>query len=408
MKKIVIYICLMILPVSGLFSQETDSNYKMEIESGFISVDGGKLYYEIAGEGGWIVLLHDGILHNVVWDEQFPVLAKHYKVVRYDRRGFGKSSTPQSAFSHTEDLNQIFTQLKIDNAIVFGMSAGGGLAINFTLKYPNKVNALVLVGAVVSGYGYSNHFITRGGRVDLSEVFNNNEKFIQFFGWDDPYEIYPKNIEAKKKFFELLKANPQNIIGALGYYSLPPDRAAVDFLNEINIPAIIFIGEYDIPDVHAHSGAIQSGIQNSKREIIFNAGHLIPIEQPKAFNAATMKFLNGLEFNSVLNKKGALAAVEYFNEKRETDPTIILFEEAEMNALGYSFLQSGKIKDAIELFKLNTIAYPNSGNVYDSLGEAYFKNGQNELAVENYRKSLELNPANTNAENMINQLIGNE
>jgi 3-oxoadipate enol-lactonase len=55
------------------------------------------------------------------------------------------------------DLNQIFSQSNIDQAAVFGMSSGGGLAIDFTLKYPAKVSSLVLVGAVVSGYGYSPH-----------------------------------------------------------------------------------------------------------------------------------------------------------------------------------------------------------------------------------------------------------
>ena len=74
--------------------------------------------------------MHDGILHHVVWEEQFPELAKKYRVVRYDRRGFGKSFAPDAAFSHLDDLNQVFVQLNIDKAILFGISAGGGLATN--------------------------------------------------------------------------------------------------------------------------------------------------------------------------------------------------------------------------------------------------------------------------------------
>jgi tetratricopeptide (TPR) repeat protein len=172
------------------------------------------------------------------------------------------------------------------------------------------------------------------------------------------------------------------------------------------MPVLILVGEFDIPDVHAHSGAIQAGIPNAKREIIFNSGHLIPLEQPEAFNSTVLKFLNSIEFLNTLNSQGVNTAVQYFHKKREAEPDIILFEEREMNALGYKFLQNGKIKDAIELFKLNTIAYPNSSNTYDSLGEAYLADGQKELAIKNYEKSLELNPNNTNAQNVLKELKG--
>ena len=81
-----------------------------------------------------------------------------------------------------------------------------------------------------------------------------------------------------------------------------------------------------------------------------------------------------------------------------------MFDEGEMNLLGYRFLQDGKTKDAIELFKLNTISYPNSWNVFDSLGEAYLADGQKDLAIKNYEKSLELNPDNTNAQKVLKNL----
>lgn len=166
----------------------------------------------------------------------------------------------------------------------------------------------------------------------------------------------------------------------------------------------MLISEYDIPDIHAHSGAIEVEIHNAKREIIFNSGHLIPKEQPKAFNASVLRFLNSLEIFNILNSQGVEAAVQYFHNKRESEPSIIIFEEREMNALGYQFLQNGNIKDAIELFKLNTIAFPESGNVYYSLGEAYLKDGQKDLAIKNYEKSLELDPNNSNAKQVLKKL----
>jgi 3-oxoadipate enol-lactonase len=405
MKKTFLIFCILILSTGILFSQKSDENSSTAPSSGYIKVDGGKIFYETAGKGENMVLIHDGMIHHEIWDNQFQVFAKNYRVVRYDRRGYGKSPAAEAQFSNIDDLNQLFIQLKIDKAFLFGMSAGGGLAIDFALKYPEKINALVLVGAVVSGYGYSSHMATRGGHLkNPSEVLSDPKKTIKYFGWEDPYEIYAENIKAKERCLKLLEANPQNVDFKSNKYNKGPDRPAVKFLSEIKAPTLVLVGEYDIPDVHAHSGVIESGIPNAKREIISKAGHLIPLEQPEAFNASVLKFIGGVEFNNILKSKSTQSAVQYYNKKREVDPNIVLFDEKTMNNLGYNYLQNGKITDAIELFKLNTIAYPKSFNTYDSLGEAYMNYGNVKLAIENYEKSLALNPQNTNAVEQLKKL----
>jgi pimeloyl-ACP methyl ester carboxylesterase len=149
MKRTTIIFCLLEMIAINLVAQKIDNISSVSVDSGYINVDGGKLFYEMAGEGKNIVLLHDGIVNREVWDEQFPILVKNYRVIRYDRRTYGKSSDPDAPYSDIEDLNQLFIQLKIDKAIIFGMSSGGALAIDFTLKYPEKVSGLVLVGAVI-------------------------------------------------------------------------------------------------------------------------------------------------------------------------------------------------------------------------------------------------------------------
>jgi pimeloyl-ACP methyl ester carboxylesterase len=277
-------LCLLVFTVTNLLSQGNS----ISVDSGYVNTDGGKLFYEIAGKGDNIVLLHDGMVNCRIWDEQFQVLAKNYRVVRYDRRSYGKSSDPQVKYSHIDDLYQVFTQLNIDKAIIFGMSSGGGLAIDFTLKYPEKVKGLVLVGAVVGGFGYTSHMTTRGGNFNPQALNSDPEKIIKYFIMDDPYEIYSGNTAAKEKVMKLLPyLGRDNRVP-----TRPPDRVAVRFLSEIKVPTLILVGEFDIPDVHAHAGAINSGIPNSKREIIPKSGHLIPIEQPELFNASVMNYLS--------------------------------------------------------------------------------------------------------------------
>jgi len=124
MKRLTLVLLSFVLLTPYLFSQK-NSIITSKIDTGYVNVEGAKLFYEIAGEGDWIVLLHDGIVHREVWDNQFPVFSKKYRVVRFDRRGYGKSTFPSSKFSHIEDLYQVFVQLNIDEAIVFGISGGG-------------------------------------------------------------------------------------------------------------------------------------------------------------------------------------------------------------------------------------------------------------------------------------------
>ena len=79
-------------------------------------------------------------------------------------------------------------------------------------------------------------------------------------------------------------------------------------------------------------------------------------------------------------------------------------DEDQMNTLGYTYLTAGNTKAALAVFRINTEAYPNSSNVFDSYGEALMADGQKEAAVENYKKSLELNPGNDNAVQMLEKM----
>ncbi len=372
--------------------------------SGYINVKDGKLYYEEKGQGDeTIVLIHDGLVHGEVWDNQFSTFSEKFHVVRYDRRGYGRSPKPEKPYSNVEDLHTVFNDLKINKAIVIGMSAGGGLAIDFTLKYPEKISSLIVIGAVVSGFSYSDHFLTRGGRLSAAD-YANPEKLLQYFVKEDPYEIAPQNIEVKEKLWKLMAANSHNIDFSKNRLAELPERPAIKALNEIVVPTLIIVGEFDIPDVFVHAGAIEAGIPRAQKVIIQNAGHLVPLEQPEIFNTQVLNFLNSAEFFQILNTQGVAEAVKMFNIKRKEDNQWIPFSEVRMNILGYQQLQSGQIKEAIELFKLNVLAYPESANTYDSLGEAYMTNGEKDLAIQNYKRSLELDPNNQNAKNMIEKM----
>jgi glyoxylase-like metal-dependent hydrolase (beta-lactamase superfamily II) len=101
---------------------------------------------------------------------------------------------------------------------------------------------------------------------------------------------------------------------------------------------------------------------------------------------------------------GVAEAVRKYSELRESKPEAYEFGENELNVLGYELLARGRVTDAIEIFKLNIKAYPNSSNPYDSMGETFLIHGDTALAVENYRTSLQLDPENTNAVEQLERL----
>jgi tetratricopeptide (TPR) repeat protein len=112
------------------------------------------------------------------------------------------------------------------------------------------------------------------------------------------------------------------------------------------------------------------------------------------------------ELIKVVERQGVEKAVERFHKMKPQFRKIYRYDvsEEEINTLGYMLLRDDKTEEAIEIFKLNVSEHPKAWNVYDSLGEAYMKQGEKELAIENYQKSLELNPNNENGKDMLKKL----
>ncbi|HEV2580269.1 MAG TPA: alpha/beta hydrolase, partial [Ktedonobacteraceae bacterium] len=108
--------------------------------TGFVEIYGAPLYYEVAGDGPALVLIHEGIADSRMYDDQFDAFAQQYRVVRYDLHGFGKSGAPEQAYTHHGALHGLLRHLGIERAALMGMSLGGITALDFALSYPEMVN----------------------------------------------------------------------------------------------------------------------------------------------------------------------------------------------------------------------------------------------------------------------------
>jgi tetratricopeptide (TPR) repeat protein len=129
---------------------------------------------------------------------------------------------------------------------------------------------------------------------------------------------------------------------------------------------------------------------------------------PKHFMSVDFREAKGMPasleaFRAALGRQGFDHAGDIYAEMRKGNPDFKLNEDT-INSWAYQLMDEKHLPEATELLKLNVQMYPESWNVYDSLGEAYMKTGQRELAIENYKKSLEKNPENTNAIKMLKKL----
>jgi tetratricopeptide (TPR) repeat protein len=108
--------------------------------------------------------------------------------------------------------------------------------------------------------------------------------------------------------------------------------------------------------------------------------------------------------SATIASSGIDQAVKQYHDLKAAVPATYDFDEGELNSLGYQLIRTERFKDAVRIFQLNVEAYPQSSNVYDSLGEAYMDDGNKPLAIANYQKSLQLNPKNFGAVKMLQKL----
>jgi CubicO group peptidase (beta-lactamase class C family) len=139
-------------------------------------------------------------------------------------------------------------------------------------------------------------------------------------------------------------------------------------------------------------GTDLGAMERSIRNILYG----LPYELPRSSI--------GTELYQQLAKSDLPSALAHYEDLKENQPDEYDFREAELNRLGYILLSEERYEEAIGIFQLNVKMFNQSSNVYDSLGEAYFKNGQKAYAIKNYERSLELDPGNTNAEEMLTKL----
>ena len=263
-------------------------------QTGFFGPQGARLYYEIAGQGAPLLLLHAGIADSRMWDEQFAIFAQHYRVIRYDLRGFGKSEVPAQPFSYVEDIAHLLDFLRIEKAALVGASFGGKVALDFTLTHPEGVSVLILVAPSV------------GGATPPPEVlqFNADEEAALEHGdlvaateinlrmWVDGPKRTPEQVDPQvRERVSIMQHHAFTVPIPETAEELDITPPAINRLNEVSVPTLILVGDYDIPEKLSITERLAREIPDAKQIVIPGVAHMVSMERPEAFNQAVLDFL---------------------------------------------------------------------------------------------------------------------
>lgn len=252
----------------------------------------GGLYYEICGNGpSTVVLLHDAYLHSeaydAVWDELCK--AEGLAVVRYDRRGYGKSPAATSEYSETNDLAVLLRDIGADKASVIASSTSTQIPVEIALRLPQLLEKLVLVSPAVGPYRYSDDYIQRR-RALLSPLQDNDTPEVIKRLAASPYVVSPASDDARERMVEILKENPQNL--TIQRWRQPPSFI-YDRLNDVKKPTLVLIGENDDPENIRHADDVAKAIPNAKHVSVSNTAQLMYLEQPELFAKHVLDFISG-------------------------------------------------------------------------------------------------------------------
>jgi len=254
---------------------------------GFVPVQDGQLYYEVRGEGPPLVLIHGGSLHLGMWDDQFDLFARDYRVVRYDVRGFGQSGSPEVPHKQWEDLRALLEHLEIERADIVGLSLGGRIAVDFALEYPERVNRLVLVGSGLSGW----RFEPAQWQEEVGKARAAGDKRAAAEAWlRSPYlEAAMEDPELAERVRRLTLDNEDSWVLVFRAYAMKPP--ATERLGELEAPVLLIVGSRDDVEVHRIVELMTEQLPGMQKVEVEGAGHMVNMERPEEFNRAVLEFL---------------------------------------------------------------------------------------------------------------------
>ncbi|WP_027535104.1 alpha/beta fold hydrolase [Bradyrhizobium sp. WSM3983] len=247
----------------------------------------GDTIVEVSGAGTPLVFVHGFTTTAEFWREQVEAFSSRHQMVRINLPGHGRSPRPEdrryTIDAFVNDVLSVYRTLAIESAVLVGLSMGGTVAQSFALSYPERVRALVLVGATPHGLGADVNVDNVLKAIDELGVVSASQRVIErSFG----SAASPELIEFARK--EVAQTPAFVAREAIKSLNASDSRSR---LGEIHVPTLVVVGDEDIITPPSESRALAAGIPNSELAIISEAGHFPMLERPDRFNPLFGEFL---------------------------------------------------------------------------------------------------------------------
>jgi len=255
------------------------------------------LAFDDDGPGPVVVLIHGFPLNRKMWKPQLTEVGALYRVIAPDLRGAGETAVPEGVYTIdilADDVLETLDALELTEPVVLGgLSMGGYVALSLVARYPERFRGLMLMntrsGADSPAAAESRESLARqveaSGKADLVV----NAMIPKLFA-PSSYATHGEIISQIKE--EALKADPRGLANTLRGLATRPDRTAD--LARISVPTLVLAGSDDQIIPLDESKLLAESIPNARLEVIPNAGHLAPLENKSATNAAILSFLHAL------------------------------------------------------------------------------------------------------------------
>ena len=265
-------------------------------DSGFVETNGGRIYFEVDGEGPALTLIHAGVANLRQWELQVPVFAERYRVVRYDTRGFGRTETDNVPFSNRADLIAVLDHLGIERTHLLGTSRAGSIALDATLEFPERIASLIAVAGGISGFEAAPTPDEQATFEELERLWDAKDWVALAEGetavWVDGPGQPPDRVdpELRKTVHDWIAASyrdhadeePEPLV------LQPP---AVGRLGEVRVPTLVIVGSLDTSNTIAACRRLADGVARARLEVIDGVAHMVNLEQPDRFAALVLYFL---------------------------------------------------------------------------------------------------------------------
>lgn len=273
----------------------------IKTRNGYFDLEDGQLYYETAGEGMPLVLSHAAFLDSRMFDAAWEPLANHFHVIRYDMRGFGKSSPVTGPLCRRNDLVQLLNHLNVTEAHLVGCSNSGQIGLDLALEQPQRFKSLTLVDSTPSGFELQGepprYLMEMFDAMQHGDIDRSNELQIRI--WLDGEQREPEQVDStlRKKALEMNRIPvAQNTFFISDMQPANPlDPPAITRLESVNCPTWVVAGALDHSEVLRAADEMVKRIPDARKTIIESSGHVPSYEQPESFVKLLLDFLGSLK-----------------------------------------------------------------------------------------------------------------